>query len=373
MKALILRASVLAVCAVSVIFSADTTSSTAVNSSWSPQAAASYLDGRLTWWADWDQSARDHGTFCVSCHTVATYAVSRLTLRAALSEQGPSPIERRILDNVTKRVRMWDEVEPYYPDATRGVPKTAESRGTEAILNAWVLVNYDAAKGTLSPDTRLALDHVWALQLKSGDAQGAWSWLQFHNQPWEGDSQFYGSALAAIAVGSTPASYRDTPEVKAGLQALKEYLVKNRDSQTLMDRVILLWASAKLPKLLSKQDVKAKETIDEVFAKQQADGGFSMTDFAAGWKRRDKTPLETKSDGYATGVVAYVLQETGMPAGDPKLQRALAWLAKNQEKSDGRWLAYSMNKQRDLSSDIGKFMSDAATAYAVLALDRAQR
>jgi len=372
MKALILRASVLAVCAVPLIFSADPASTTAVNSSWSPQAAASYLDGRLNWWAGWSQSARDHGTFCVSCHTVATYAVSRPTLRAALGEQAPSAIERTILDNVTKRVRMWDEVEPYYPDATRGVPKTAESRGTESILNALVLTSYDASQGTLSPDTRLALDHMWAQQLKSGDAQGAWSWLQFHNQPWEGDSQFYGAALAAIAVGSTPASYKDSPEIKENLQSLREYLVKNRDSQTLMDRVILLWAFAKLPKLLSNADVTAKVTVNQVFAKQQADGGFSMADLAAGWKRRDNTPLETKSDGYATGVVAFVLQESGMPAGDPKLQRALAWLAKNQEKSDGRWLAYSMNKQRDLSSDIGKFMSDAATAYAVLALNRAQ-
>ena len=368
MKALILRASVLAVCAVSVMFSADATSSG--TSSWSPQAAAAYLDGRLTWWADWPQSARDHDTFCVSCHTVATYAVSRLTLRAALGEQGPSPIERRILDNVTKRVRMWDEVEPYYPDATRGVPKTAESRGTESILNALVLANYDSERGKLSDDTRLALDHMWALQLKSGDAKGAWSWLQFHNQPWEGDSQFYGATLAAIAIGTAPAGYKSLPENRERLQSLREYLSGNRASQTLLNRMILVWASTKVPGLLSAAEQKS--IIDEAVAKQQADGGFSTTALVEGWKRRDDTPLETKSDGYATGIVALVLEETGASRNGPQLQRALAWLAQNQDKKDGRWLAYSLNKQRDLASDIGKFMSDAATAYAVLALERAQ-
>lgn len=335
--------------------------------SWSKPAAA-YLDGRAAWWMTWPQSARDHETFCISCHTALPYAIGRPALRTALGEQGPSANERKLAENVTKRVRMWKDVKPFYPDTPKDAAKTAESRGTESILNALILTRYDAPSGKLSADARLALDNMWTEQSKSGDTAGAWPWLQFHNSPWEGDSQYWGTTLAAIAVGSAPADYRSSPQIREGLDAMRAYLARERSSQILIDRVFLLWAATKVPGILTKE--QQQSILEEALGKQQEDGGFSLSAFVGGWKRRDNTPLEKKSDGFATGVVAFVLREAGMPRDRPELQRALTWLAKNQDRTEGRWLAYSLNKQRDLGSDVGKFMSDAATAYAALALSQ---
>lgn len=334
---------------------------------WSGKAAAAYLDGRIDWWINWPTAARDHDTFCVSCHTVLPYAIGRPALRSALHEQAPSADEQKVIANITKRVRLWKEVEPFYPDQTRGIPKTSESRGTEAILNAMILAGYDVPAGKLGPDAKLALDNMWALQLKAGDDKGSWAWLQFHNAPWEGDSQYWGSTLAALAVGIAPGDYRSLPEIQPGLQLLREYLVRQRDAQVLLNKVILVWASAKIPGLLTPE--QRKSIVEEALTKQKSDGGFSLSAFVGDWKRHDDTPLETNSDGFATGVVAFVVQQAGVGREDKRLSRALDWLSANQDPVEGRWLAYSLNKQRDLASDAGRFMSDAATAYAVLALN----
>jgi squalene-hopene/tetraprenyl-beta-curcumene cyclase len=154
------------------------------------------------------------------------------------------------------------------------------------------------------------------------------------------------------------------------MKSLREYLVCERESQILIDRVMLLWASTKVPGLLTP--AQQKSIIEEALSKQQADGGFSLSSFVGGWKRHDGTPLETKSDGYATGVVAFVLMQAGMKPDQPQLKRGLTWLSQNQDKFEGRWLAYSLNKQEDLSTYTGHFMSDAATAFAVLALQSAK-
>jgi squalene-hopene/tetraprenyl-beta-curcumene cyclase len=338
-------------------------------SSWNQKSAAAYLDQRASWWMEWPKAARDHETFCVSCHTAVPYALSRPALRQALAEAAPSANERKLLDNVTKRVRLWKEVAPFYSDADRGVYKTVESRGTESVLNALILASNDAQNGQLSNDTRTALDNMWAEQQITGEKKGAWLWLRFANEPWEADdSDFYGATLAAIAVGSAPGNYRAKLEIQNNLKLLREYLDEHCAAQTTINRAVLLWASAKLPGLLAPERHQA--IIAQLLGKQQPDGGWSLSSLSGDWKRHDDTPQEMKSDGYATGLIIFALQQARLPRENLQQKRALAWLAANQNKTEGNWRSYSLNKNKEhhLSPDTALFMNDAATAYAVLAL-----
>jgi len=357
-----------------------------VAGSWDAKAAAGYLDQRAGWWMGWQRAARDHETFCVSCHTAVPYAISRSTLRGALGESGPSANEQRILDNVTKRVRLWQEVAPFYSDKDRGVYKSVESRGTESVLNALILASnsasnsasnvtsHDAQGGVASADTRMAFANMWAEQQTTGDKKGAWLWLRFNNEPWEADdSDYFGAALGAIAVGTAPGNYRKLPEIQENIKMLREYLNREYGAQTLEKRVFLLWASAKLPGLVEAERQKA--LVAEIFSKQQSDGGWSLATLSGNWKRGDGTAQEMKSDGYATGLIAFALMQAGVARENPQLRRGLEWLAANQNGVGGFWAGYSLNKNEEhhIAPETALFMRDAATAYAVLALSEAGR
>jgi squalene-hopene/tetraprenyl-beta-curcumene cyclase len=77
------------------------------------------------------------------------------------------------------------------------------------------------------------------------------------------------------------------------------------------------------------------------------------------------------SDGIATGLTVLALEESGVDLQDPALKRGLDWLARHQYE-EGSWWASSLNGFRDSASGVGRFMSDAATGYAVLALEQAR-
>ena len=169
--------------------------------------------------------------------------------------------------------------------------------------------------------------------------------------------------------GSVVERYAAAPENVERVKALDDYLRKNNEQQVLLNRTMLLWVSATAPDLLTRD--KQSAIVDALIAVQQADGGWSTASLGS-WKRNDGTPIDTRTDGYATGLVTFVLESVGDTRAQTAVKRGLAWLTAHQDPASGTWSAVSLNKQRDPASDAGRFMSDAATAYAVLALTKAQ-
>ena len=333
---------------------------------WDMRAAAAYLDARQTWWSAWPTAARDHQTACVSCHTALPYALARPSLRAALRENEPTSSERKLMDDVVKRVLLWRDVEPFYPDQINGLPKTSESRGTEAVLNALVLATRDAAAGSPSDETRIAFDNLWALQFRRGKPAGSWAWLNFHLEPWEADdAAYFGAALAAVAAGTEPGGYASRADIQDRIGALRTFLRQDAAAQSVFNRTVLLWAASALPDLLTTDERRA--IIASLFATQNADGGWALGRLGD-WKRSDGTILDTLSDGYATGLAAFALQRAGCASNESHLARALVWLKEHQDSATGKWTATSLNRQRDPSTAAANFMNDAATGFAILAL-----
>jgi len=337
----------------------------AASAAWDRDAAARYLDSREVWWQSWDRAQKDHGTLCVSCHTQATYAIARASLDSDLSNEGTPPPESKMLASVEKRVRMWNEVQPFYSDALYGAGKEVESRNAESVLNAIILASYDARRGHVSDLTRTAFDNAWALQSKTGPDAGAWVWQNFNYAPWESkESEYYWAAQMAETAAAMPDNYARDPRVVGNLAALRIYLVGHYDTQPLLNKIVLLWASAKLPALLTP--AQRKSLLQEIYDKQRTSGGWSLSDLGA-WQRRDNTPPNTQPDGFATGITVLALEQNHIA--NSYTRRGVEWLIANQDKTTGAWHASSVNKNRDPQSDIGKFMSDAATGYAVLALE----
>lgn len=329
---------------------------------WSPRLAAQYLDSRQKEWFAWPRAMAPGGP-CVSCHTGMTYLLVRPGLRRALGESQPTSYEAGLLDGLRARVEKKDP-QQLSPGAKE--PIASQKLGVEAILSVLFLALQDANNATLGAETKQAFDRLWSLQVRDGKARGAWAWFDLNLDPWETpDSAFYGAALAALAAGTAPTEYRDRWEIRERVSALTDYLQREQQDQPLHNRLTVVWASSKLPSALPEP--MRRSIIDEALRKQQEDGGWTIESLGP-WRPHAQAPPSKGSNSYATGFVAFVLQKAGVARSHPALIAALGWLKSHQDRQAGYWAADSMNKKYEADSMPVRFMRDAATAFATLAL-----
>jgi squalene-hopene/tetraprenyl-beta-curcumene cyclase len=296
--------------------------------SFSAAKAGEYLDGVGIHWT------RDRN--CITCHTNMPY----LTAAPLLKGDGWKEV-REFLD---KDVSGW---------ATGGKPRG----DAYVVATAFALSFNDAQRGgRLSDTAKAALDKMWDVQAKDG----AWNWIKCDWPPLEHDD-YYGAALAALAVGYAPGGYAMTDKAAAGLKKLRKYFA-DTPPPDLHHAAMLLWASTKVPDLMTA-DARAK-AVKELKAKQRNDGGWSLPSLGE-YKRRDekKTPNDPNadSDGYGTGFVTFVLMQAGEKADGGAVTAAVKWLKANQRES-GRWYTRSLN------NDKAHYITNAGTAFCVLAL-----
>ena len=218
-------------------------------------------------------------------------------------------------------------------------------------------------------------------------ADGAWEWLDFGLEPFESiDSAYNGAAFAALAVGMTPL-LSNTSDARAGIGRLRSYLRKTYPSQNLYNRV---WGLLATRRWTGAAPANREELVAELQRNQRADGGWSLEGLggwrwnrisgaipAAGHTRHGL--VAAASDGYATGLVVYTLRQAGWSVEHPIVKKGLQWLKANQlpvrvgDQEWPAWRAHSLNYDREHGGSRGEpwrrlFMSDAATAFASLAL-----
>lgn len=301
----------------------------------------------------------EHGTSawsgnrkCISCHTNGTY----LAIRPRLSKHlGPPSNDRR---------------EFFVAELKKAEEKTlaAMKRGigpTQIAYLAWGLSEWDThCTGHVSAETERALRLMFALQSEDG------SWGNEDCWPPLESSNYHATTVAAMAATTNTDWLQQASDQKiaAGMELLTNYL-RNTTPPHDYARVLLLWNSSRMPKLLTHQ--QQAQLIQMLWSHQLPDGGWALRSFATPeqWgkgnratKLREEPGFGTPhSDGHMTGLAVLALRAVGIPADDPRLQRAVEWIRSNQRAS-GRWWTRSLN------TDKYHFITYSGTCYALLAL-----
>ena len=197
----------------------------------------------------------------------------------------------------------------------------------------------------------LAIDslvhHVAAMQRKEGD----WPNYGAARPPLEdGGFSHTAKGIRALRLYAIPGRKEEFDDRIARAAVWLE----NAEPRTMEDRTMqilgIAWAGRKAP----------PDRVQELIAKQRADGGWGQTD-------------NLPTDAYATGEALWALRESGVPVSDPVYRRGVDYLLRSQQR-DGTWhvvtRAFSFQPyfQSGFPYDHDQWISQAGTAMATIAL-----
>jgi hypothetical protein len=190
--------------------------------------------------------------------------------------------------------------------------------------------------------------------VKKQKPDGSWEFFATLRRPPINESQTTDAAWIIMALKGETGP--DAPEAqRKALSKAIAWLDAQKPSDLHQDKVLKVLLGVRL----GRPRKALQATIDELFALQRADGGWSQT-----------VP-ELKSDAFATGQTLYVLSLAGFTAERPEIKRAMNFLVVTQ-KADGSWPMISRSSP-DGSPGSSKLLTPincAAGSWATLGLAR---
>lgn len=296
------------------------------------RAAAKYLEVGAVSWA--------RGRSCVNCHTTGPY----LTEYTAWSRNFGQP-SREVHASFVKAV----------PHKIREV-KSVQRNGHEYIPGAYYSVWRSAGlaewdrnvSGELSPATDQSLREMFSRQSDNGSFVSHGEVEIPHVT-----TDFELSLQAARAVTAAPgwlAGLNDE-QLLSRVEKLKGWL-QTAPPKNDFDRVLRLQLAHYFPELVSLSEREAAMRL--LSSKQHDDGGWSTRDMSPvdDWHFEVSRKVvdiieslpdadEPESDPYMTALAIVLMRQNDVPVSDPRIQKGLGWLKREQRQS-GRWWMHSL-------------------------------
>ena len=297
------------------------------------KAAVKYLeDGAVCW-------VREKS--CVNCHTTGPY----LSERPALIPQLGKPSEEIVADFIE-----------FVPKEVKEVKETATKSGYKHMPGAFTavwrslgLAEWDKhVTGKTSEHTERSIRDMFERQAGSG-AFVSHGEVEIPHIT----TDFELSLQAMRTITAAPGWLAGLKDEKliAKVEKLKTWL-RTTEPKNDWDRVLSLQLAYYLPELVSAE--KRDAAMKLLSSKQHADGGWSTRDFSAlkDWHFEVSETVQKlitsladatkpESDAYMTALAVVLMRQSGVPAKDKRIQRAVAWL-KHEQRISGRWWMHSL-------------------------------